>query len=118
MVVIVGCGFLGHHIVSQLPELNSPIQVTVIDIWTTKNGFPLVSYYDGDITEKVTVLSVFQMSDPGSSFIFIPFPPLVALLEGSGTLYYKVDVDGIRNLLECAGHIHGDVSNLVTTYEL
>ena len=75
MVVIGGCGFLGHHIVSQLPELNSPIQVIVFNLWTRKNRFPSVSYYDGDITDKVIVLSVFKMSDFGSSFnLILPLP--------------------------------------------
>ena len=105
VVVIGGCGFLGHHIVSQLLELESSLQVTVLDLRTTQNRFPSVSYYDGDITDKDIVLSVFQKVRP--QVIIHTASPVVASFEGSSTRYYKVNVDGTRNLLECAGQIGG-----------
>jgi len=102
VLVIGGCGFLGHHIVSQLLESPSA-QVTVLDLRTTRNRFPSVSYYDGDITSSTAVQSVLQEVKP--QVIIHTASPVVASFVGSTTLYHKVNVEGTRNLLEWAGKV-------------
>lgn len=101
VLVIGGCGFLGHHIVSRLLENNA--KVSVLDLRTTRNRIPSVSYYDGDITSAAAVQSVLENVKP--QVIIHTASPVVA--SGNTTLYHKVNVEGTRNLLECAGKLGG-----------
>ncbi|KAL9122800.1 MAG: hypothetical protein Q9187_000645 [Circinaria calcarea] len=97
VLVIGGCGFLGHHIVSQL--LGNNAKVSVLDLRTTRNRIPSVSYYDGDITSAASVQSVLENVKP--QVIIHTASPVGT--SGDAALYYKVNVEGTRNLLECAG---------------
>lgn len=116
--------FLGHHIVSQLLEKFPSAQISVLDLRTTHNRFPLVIYYDGDITSIAGVQRVLDQVRP--QVIIHTASPVVADFKGSSTLYHKVNVDGIRVLLECAGQIgctssasvvHDSVNDLVNVDE-
>ena len=109
VLVVGGCGFLGHHIVTQLLE-NSSVQVSVLDLHTTNNRLPSVSYHDGDITSEATVRSVLQKVKP--QVIFHTASPTVGLQ--SVPFYYETNVDGTRNLIECASQF-GGVKALVYT---
>jgi sterol-4alpha-carboxylate 3-dehydrogenase (decarboxylating) len=126
-LVVGGCGFLGHHLVLQLLQ-NHSIQVSVLDIRTTRNRRPRVSYYDGDLTSFERVQSVIREARP--DVIFHTASPIVA--SENVNLYYLVNVEGTRNLLERAGDagfikafvytssasvVHDSVSDLVDADE-
>ncbi len=98
VLVVGGCGFLGHHIVSRLAE-TSAAKVSVLDLQTTRNRFANVSYYDGDITSVIDVSSVLQNVKP--QVIIHTASPTDDWRHSS--LLFKVNVEGTRNLLECAG---------------
>ena len=110
VLVIGGCGFLGHHIVSQLLE-PSTAKISVLDLRTTKNRLQGATYYDGDITSPSTVRDVLQKVKPQ---IIIHTASPTQVQEGAQTaaqkkkarqMYYKVNVEGTRTLIEQAGEI-------------
>lgn len=137
VLVIGGCGFLGHHIVSQLLE-PSTAQISVLDLRTTQNRLQGAKYYDADITSPSTVRDVLQKVKPQ---IIIHTASPTQVQEGAQTavqkkkareIYYKVNVEGTRNLIEQAGEIgcvkafvftssasvvHDTVSNLINADE-
>ena len=100
ILVIGGCGFLGHHIVSQLLE-SYDVQVSVFDLKTEQNRYPSASYYDGDITSEASVRSVLQETKP-AIIIHTASPAFVADDGKNHALYKKVNIDGTRNLLDQA----------------
>ncbi|KAL9128132.1 MAG: hypothetical protein Q9217_003133 [Psora testacea] len=118
VLVIGGCGFLGHHIVRELSEIYS-CNLSVLDLRTTKNRFPNVTYYDADITSPGTVRSVFEEVKPQ---IIIHTASPVTVTDGASNtekraanpMYYKVNVDGTKNLLERAAEI-GTVKGFIYT---
>lgn len=125
VLVVGGCGFLGHHIVSQLLKSYSA-EVSVLDLRVNRNRFPSVSYYAGDITSPTDVRSVLEAVKP--RILIHTASPTFAADGDFSALYEKVNVDGTRNLLECAGQarcvkafvytssasvIHDTVSDLV-----
>ena len=103
ILVVGGCGFLGHHIVSQL--LDSCPRISVIDVRTVRNRFDSVSYYEVDLTDKGALLSAVERIRPQA--IIHTASPIATSFEGSSEVYYKVNVEGTRNLLECAAHVGG-----------
>ena len=128
VLVIGGCGFLGHHIVSHLLELPSPPTVSVLDLRTTRNRFDSVTYFDGDICSRHEVEKVLQEVKP--QVVIHTASPIHSL--NNFALYKRVNVDGTRNLLECAGEagcvkafvftssssiVHDSVSDLVNADE-
>ena len=42
ILVIGGCGVLGHHLVSQLLEVESTTQASILDLHTDRNRLPSV----------------------------------------------------------------------------
>ena len=110
VLVIGGCGFLGHHIVSQLLE-PSTAQISVLDLRTTQNRLPGANYYDADITSPSTIRDVLQKVKP-QIIIHTASPTQVqegaqnaAQKKKAREMYYKVNVEGTRNLIEQAGEI-------------
>jgi sterol-4alpha-carboxylate 3-dehydrogenase (decarboxylating) len=97
-LVIGGCGSLGHHTVKQLLKLEPTPQVSVFDIQTKVNRIEGVEYYDVDITDKQQVYSALEKSRPEVIFHTASPPPALSDLP----LYMRVNVDGTRNLVECA----------------
>jgi len=103
VLVVGGCGFLGHHIVSQLLE-SYDAQVSVIDLRTELNRFPLTKYYDADITSESAVRSVLTEVKP-TVIIHTASPNFVSDEGKNKALYKKVNVDGTQNLIDRAGEI-------------
>lgn len=109
VLVIGGCGFLGHHIVSQLLEPNT-CKVSVLDLCTTHNRLPNASYYDADITSPEAVQSVLEKTKP-AIIIHTASPPLISDVSNTEqkrvayALYDKVNVEGTRNVVEQAAAI-------------
>jgi sterol-4alpha-carboxylate 3-dehydrogenase (decarboxylating) len=97
-LVIGGCGSLGHRLVEQLLELEPTPQVSVFDIQTSQNRLPSVEYYDVDISVKDQVYSALHKAQP--QVIFHTASPIAGLTDLP--LYLKVNVDGTRNLIDCA----------------
>lgn len=103
VLVVGGCGFLGHHIVSQLLEsFHRSAQISVLDLRTDRNRLHPVTYYDGDITSETSVLKVLEAVQPR---IIIHTASPVPFDDGNNhdAIYKKVNVDGTRNLLHLAG---------------
>ncbi|PBP27412.1 3-beta hydroxysteroid dehydrogenase/isomerase [Diplocarpon rosae] len=94
VLVIGGCGFLGHHIVNLLLT-SSTSQVSVLDVTTTRNRRPDsdgVAYYDGNITSLPSLLSIFAQAKP-DVVIHTASPNLMG---ANNELYYKVNVEGTK----------------------
>lgn len=106
VLVIGGCGFLGHHIVSQLLA-PSTCSVSVLDLNTTHNRLDGATYHSADITSPTAVHEVLQKSQP--QIIIHTASPLASDGHSAAqkALYYKVNVEGTRNLLEQASQLGG-----------
>lgn len=109
VLVIGGCGFLGHHIVKQLVSSGQASSVGVVDVRTTRNRIEpspdetrpaaQVQYFDGDITSLGSIRPIFDRFRP-DVVIHTASPTLV----GTPTdLLYRVNVQGTKNLVELAG---------------
>lgn len=101
IVVVGGCGFLGHHVVSHLQSF----QVFVIDLQTTKNRQDGITYFDVDITDEAAVLAAFRKIQPHA--IVHTASPAGTSFAGSEALYRKVNVEGTETLLSCARKVDG-----------
>ncbi|MCJ1458679.1 erg26, C-3 sterol dehydrogenase [Mycoblastus sanguinarius] len=118
VLVIGGCGFLGHHIVSQILERRTST-VSVLDLRTTHNRLPNASYHDADITSPDAVRSVLEQVKP-AIIIHTASPATVrdgtsnAQKKSAKALYYKVNVEGTRNLIQQAVEI-GTVKAFIYT---
>ncbi|MCJ1447642.1 MAG: erg26, C-3 sterol dehydrogenase [Stictis urceolatum] len=99
VLVIGGCGFLGHHIVQQLLDSGSS-SISVLDLRTTRNRLSGVTYYNGDITSSDDVTTVLEKVKP-AAIIHTASP--VASAGNPDSLYDLVNVKGTQNLVTCAG---------------
>jgi sterol-4alpha-carboxylate 3-dehydrogenase (decarboxylating) len=98
VLIIGGCGFLGHHIVDLILE-SYTASISVLDLFTTRNRRPDsdgVGYYDGDITSLESILPVFEKTKP-AVVIHTASPTAV---DGAHALFKKVNVDGTRVVIE------------------
>ena len=118
VLVIGGCGFLGHHIVKQILSSYTS-SLSVLDYRTAHNRQPNVTYYDADITSASSVSSVFKRVRPN---VIIHTASPTATTDGSSTsdkvakksMYYKVNVEGTKIVLDCAAEV-GTVKAFVYT---
>lgn len=99
VLVVGGCGFLGHHIVSLIRESDPAARLSVLDLQTERNRFPSVSYYDGDISSKPEVMAILERVQP--RVVFHTASPHAANVRDPA-LFERVNVTGTRNLIECA----------------
>ena len=98
VLVIGGCGFLGHHIVNLIHE-SYTASISVLDLHTTRNRRPDsdgVTYHNGDITTLSSILPVFEKAKP-DVVIHTASPTLAG---GSKAMYKKVNVDGTSCVIE------------------
>jgi sterol-4alpha-carboxylate 3-dehydrogenase (decarboxylating) len=100
VLIIGGCGFLGHHIVNLLLS-SYECTISVLDLTTNRNrsSSPSVSYFDGDITSLSSILPVFEKIKP-AVVIHTASPTGLAGLQGGNALYYKVNVEGTNVVIE------------------
>ncbi|KAL8717236.1 MAG: hypothetical protein Q9225_005500, partial [Loekoesia sp. 1 TL-2023] len=108
VLVVGGCGFLGHHIVRQLLDAYS-CTVSVLDLRTTNNHFPNVTYHNGDITSLDSLRPIFSSVRP-TVVIHTASPAFTAdnktLHTGRArTLFDRVNIEGTRNLLTLSSEI-------------
>lgn len=102
ILVVGGCGFLGHQIVKRLRETYPSTAISVLDIRTDSKRHPSISYYDGDIRSKSVVQSIFGKVKPQVVF-HTASPP--ASPNSNLNFFMEVNVRGTRNLLECAQEV-------------
>lgn len=97
VLVIGGCGFLGHHVVRILQEQHPETIISVLDLRTNINRFPGITYYDGDITSRASVDAVLALERPQVVI------DTVSPIHGLGKdVYFKVNVDGTRICLDAS----------------
>ena len=98
VLVVGGCGFLGHHIVNLLLQQHPESTISVLDLHTNHNRLPNVTYYDGDITNRAQCREIFLKAQ--TDVIINTVSPIAGL---GGDIYHKVNVEGTRTTLEVAG---------------
>jgi hypothetical protein len=106
VLVIGGCGFLGHHIVDLLLESYKG-KFSVLDLHCTRNRRPDsdgVQYFDGDITSLSSILPIFEKLKP-DIVIHTASPAAVGESSQSKTklrnaMFKKVNVDGTACVIE------------------
>lgn len=118
VLVIGGCGFLGHHIVKQIASSYTST-LSVLDLRTAHNRQPNVTYYDADITSTPAVSSVFDKVKPDviihtASPTSAIFGASRAEIRAKRAIFYKGNVEGTRNLLDCSAKV-GTVKAFVYT---
>ncbi|KAK5654996.1 hypothetical protein OQA88_6755 [Cercophora sp. LCS_1] len=101
VMVIGGCGFLGHHVVRVLLR-DYTCSVSVIDLRCTRNRRPDsdgVEYFEVDITDADKVESIFKKTRPGV-VIHTASPAAQSNDAVSHALFKKVNVDGTQAIVD------------------
>lgn len=98
VLVTGGCGFNGSHIVSDLLERDPSCKIHVIDVDTSRNKFPGVTYHNGDISSTADVEAAFSAARPRTVF-HVACPDSTAQQPN---VFRRVDVNGAQNLLNSA----------------
>ncbi|KAK1769781.1 C-3 sterol dehydrogenase [Phialemonium atrogriseum] len=101
VLVIGGCGFLGHHVVNLLLRSYS-CSVSVVDLRCTRNRRPDsdgVKYFEADITDSARLQSIFEEVKP-DVVIHTASPAAQGDDKVSHALFQKVNVDGTRAVIE------------------
>ncbi|KAI0482790.1 3-beta hydroxysteroid dehydrogenase/isomerase [Xylariaceae sp. FL0804] len=101
VLVVGGCGFLGHHVVNLLLRDWTAAAVAVVDLRCERNRRPAgdgVEYVEADITDADGLLRIFARLRP--DVVIHTASPAV---QGAGTvqndLFFKVNVDGTRAII-------------------
>ncbi|KAF2109492.1 3-beta hydroxysteroid dehydrogenase/isomerase family-domain-containing protein [Lophiotrema nucula] len=100
VLIVGGCGFLGHHIVDLLVERHPQTRVFVLDLRTNsnRNSSSTVSYHDGDITDLDFLKMLFSELRP-DAIIHTAATHFTAVTK---EIMDKVNIGGTKNLLEAA----------------
>ncbi|KAH8885187.1 3-beta hydroxysteroid dehydrogenase/isomerase [Thozetella sp. PMI_491] len=104
VLVIGGCGFLGHHVVRVVLR-DYKVAVSVIDLRCTRNRRPDsdgVKYFEADITDTAKLQSLFEEIKP--DIVIHTASPIPQSDSGSmsNAIYYKVNVEGTQSVIEAA----------------
>jgi sterol-4alpha-carboxylate 3-dehydrogenase (decarboxylating) len=105
VLLVGGCGFLGLHLISEFWSLSPRPKIHVFDIRPLPEVSPSFYNFDpsqivvhiGDITSEKDVTEAIAASRP--DVIIHSASPIHGQ---SQKIYHKVNVDGTRNLLDCA----------------
>ncbi|KAK4128391.1 hypothetical protein N657DRAFT_676188 [Parathielavia appendiculata] len=101
VMVIGGCGFLGHHVVRLLLR-DYTCSVSVIDLRCTRNRRPDsdgVAYFEADITDAAKLESIFSKVKP-DVVIHTASPAAQGSDSVSHALFKKVNVDGTEAVVK------------------
>ena len=110
VLVVGGCGFLGHRIVRQLLDLDCTSSLSVLDIKTDRARLPNVCYHDGDISSFEQIKLLLGRIRP-NVLIHTASP---TAFSHDLRFFEKVNVGGTRNLLQAAQDI-GTVKAFIYT---
>lgn len=114
VMVIGGCGFLGHHIVNQLLR-DYTCSVSVVDLRCSHNRRPDsdgVKYVEADITDAAKIASIFDEIRP-DAVIHTASPAPQSDGKVHDALYKKVNIDGTQVIVDACKK--ADVKALVYT---
>ncbi|KAI1203155.1 C-3 sterol dehydrogenase/C-4-like protein [Nemania serpens] len=101
VLVIGGCGFLGHHVVDLLLRDWKCEEISVIDLRCQRNRRPAsdgVVYVEADITDSDRLLEAFGRLKP-DVVIHTASPPAQGVGAVSDKVFYKVNVEGTRAVI-------------------
>ncbi|KKZ66209.1 hypothetical protein EMCG_08097 [[Emmonsia] crescens] len=98
VVVIGGCGGLGHHIVKRLLEKKDASNITVFDLNIDRNVYPGVKYIRGSIASQDDVQKLIRDVEP--RVIFHTASPAMMEQKNNDDIFEKVNIGGTRNLLD------------------
>ncbi|KAI1082850.1 NAD(P)-binding protein [Whalleya microplaca] len=101
VLVIGGCGFLGHHVVNLLLR-DWKAEVSVIDLKCQRNRRPAadgVEYVEADITDADGLAKAFGRLQP-DVVIHTASPPAQGLGDVANDIFRKVNVDGTRAVVD------------------
>jgi sterol-4alpha-carboxylate 3-dehydrogenase (decarboxylating) len=111
ILVVGGCGFLGHHLVNELyNNVAGNPDIAVLDLDINRNRHPSARYFAIDITQRMEVAKLFDHVRPQVVFHTVSPNPF----EVDRSLLEKVNVVGTQNLIEAAKSI-GTVRAFVFT---
>ncbi|KAF3481965.1 C-3 sterol dehydrogenase/C-4 decarboxylase [Arthroderma uncinatum] len=98
VLVIGGCGGLGHHIVKRLLEKQDASNITVFDLNIDRNVYPGVKYTRGSLASREDVQKVIENAKP--QVIFHTASPFMMEQKNSHDIFEKVNIGGTRILLD------------------
>ncbi|KAK2839357.1 hypothetical protein FQN49_006221 [Arthroderma sp. PD_2] len=98
VLVIGGCGGLGHTVIKQLLENGHATDITVFDVSTKRNNIDGVKYIQGSISSLDDVQRVLDQIKP--RVIFHSASPLPTQRKNTNALYERVNVLGNHNLIK------------------
>jgi sterol-4alpha-carboxylate 3-dehydrogenase (decarboxylating) len=131
VLVLGGCGGLGHHIIKQLLDTKKASDVTAFDVRTDVNRVPGAKYIEGSIASESDVRSVLDTVKP--KVIMHTVSPQLMGQKNTRDLYENVNVGGTKILLDCiakgdyvkalvytssASVIHNNITDLVEATEV
>lgn len=100
ILVVGGCGFLGHHIVDHLLAKDDNIKIFVMGRSNARHRRPQVEYLEGDLLSESSVRSIFQQVNP--QVVINTVAPITFPQNGTPESHYRVNVEGTSNLLKAA----------------
>ncbi|KAI1640352.1 3-beta hydroxysteroid dehydrogenase/isomerase family-domain-containing protein [Biscogniauxia mediterranea] len=101
VLVIGGCGFLGHHVVNMLLRDWKCDAVSVVDIRCQRNRRPAsdgVEYVEADITDNEGLVKVFESLRP--DVVIHTASPVAQGGGATNELFFKVNVEGTRAVID------------------
>lgn len=111
VIVLGGCGSLGHHIVRKLFEAGAT-DVTVYDVNVSAHVVDKAKYIKGSIQSGDDVYQLLRKVKPRT--IFHTVSPSMLGQRNTDQIFYNVNVNGTKNLLENIAEVDG-VKALVYT---
>lgn len=130
VLVLGGCGGLGHHIIKQLLETKKATDVTAFDIKVDANRVPGAKYIKGSIASKEDVRAALETVKP--KVIMHTVSPQLMGQKNTHKVYENVNIGGTKILLDCIAEndfvkalvytssssvIHNNITDLVEATE-
>lgn len=103
VLVLGGCGALGHHIIKQLFDNKKASDVTAFDVRIDVNRIPGANYIQGSITSERDVRSVLETVKP--KVIMHTVSPQLMGQKNTHEVYESVNIGGTKVLLDCIAEV-------------